>query len=162
MNIKEILKKTDKKYINIVYLIFLIGICLMTLELPTKKTEPTEQAQNNIISTTLEEKMENIFSNIQGVGNVKVLINYKSGTEIIPAKDISYSAQNSNTNTNEKIVLSSGSQPVVLKEKNPEIQGIIIVAQGGDNIQIKNQLIRSSQALLGIDANKIEVLKMKS
>lgn len=163
MNFKELFKKTDKKNMSIIYLIFLLGICLMTIDFPQKSTVKEESVQNTP-TEALEEKMEDIFSQIQGVGNVRVLINYKSGKETIPAKDTSYSTQNSgtDTSTSEKIVFSSGSQPVVLKEKNPEIQGIIIVAQGGDNIQIKNQLIRSSQALLGIDVNKIEVLKMKS
>lgn len=165
MNLKELFKNLDKKWLNIIYIIFLAGLCLITIDLP-KKEEAEIATPLDTATESLEEKMENTFSQIQGVGKVKVLINYKSSQENVLAKDISYSKNdsdnNNSTSTDEKIVFSNNSEPIILKEKYPEIQGVLIVAQGGDNIEIKNQLIRCSQALLGIEVNKIEVLKMKS
>lgn len=166
MDYKSIFKKLDKNKLNIIYIIFLIGLCLITIDIPKKETIKNDTNIQETATENLEEKMEKIFTQIQGVGNVKVLINYKSTQEAVLAKDISYSnnqgESNNSTATDERIVFSSNSEPVVLKEKYPEIQGVLIVAQGGDNIEIKNQLIRSTQALLGIEVNKIEVLKMKS
>ena len=40
------------------------------------------------------------------------------------------------------------------------MKGVIIVAQGGDNVEIKNQLISAVMSLMDLDANKIEVLTM--
>mgnify|MGYP000724289646 CR=1 FL=1 len=48
--------------------------------------------------------------------------------------------------------------PVVLKEIYPKVKGVIVVAQGGDNVEIKNQIISAVMSLLDLDANKIEVL----
>jgi len=42
-----------------------------------------------------------------------------------------------------------------------EISGIVIVAEGGDNVIVKDSLIRAAQALFGVSANKVEVFKMK-
>lgn len=54
-----------------------------------------------------------------------------------------------------------GKNPLALKEIEPKIEGIIIIAQGGDNIFIKNELIKSAQTILNVDAHKIHVMKMK-
>ena len=51
--------------------------------------------------------------------------------------------------------------PVVIKEMTAEISGIVIVAEGGDNVLVKDSLIRAAQALFGVPANKVEVFKMK-
>ena len=52
------------------------------------------------------------------------------------------------------------SSPVIIKEMTAEISGIVIVAEGGDDIFVKNSLIRAAQALFGVPANKVEVFKM--
>ena len=44
----------------------------------------------------------------------------------------------------------------------PEIEGVIIVAEGGGDIIVKNSLISAANAALGVPTHKIEVLKMKS
>lgn len=40
--------------------------------------------------------------------------------------------------------------PVVIKEMTAEISGIVIVAEGGDNVLVKDSLIRAAQALFGV------------
>ena len=47
------------------------------------------------------------------------------------------------------------------EEMTAEISGIVIVAEGGDNVLVKDSLIRAAQALFGVPANKVEVFKMK-
>ena len=55
---------------------------------------------------------------------------------------------------------SSGSgEPVVEKELAPEISGIVISAQGGGNASVQKEISEAMQALFGLPAHKIKVLK---
>lgn len=162
MKFKEFLKKSDKRTLNILYFIFLLGICLMTVDIFPKQKEKNETPQEQTEERDIEERMKDIFSKISGVGNVDVLIYYRSGEETVYAKDIDSRNGENTSDYQEKTVFAANSEPVAVKKKFPDIEGVLIVAEGGDNIKVKNQLIRSTQALLGVEAHKIEVLKMKS
>ena len=71
------------------------------------------------------------------------------------------SQRDNKQNKSETEIAFSNNNPVILKEKYPKVKGVIIVAQGGDNVEIKNQLISAVMSLMDLDANKIEVLTMK-
>ena len=60
-----------------------------------------------------------------------------------------------------KKIIVDGKNPLVLKEIEPKIEGIIIIAQGAGNIYIKSDLIKSAQTILNVEAHKIQVMKMK-
>ena len=64
-------------------------------------------------------------------------------------------------NSKSEVVYDGNKMPVILKEYMPKVEGVIIVAQGGNIESVKKQLISGTVALLGIDSHKIEVLKMK-
>ena len=53
----------------------------------------------------------------------------------------------------------SGQEPVVAKEVYPEIAGIIISASGGGNASVQAEISGAMEALFGLPANKIKVLK---
>lgn len=127
---------------------------------------------------SLERRLENILSKIEGAGNVDVLITYKASKEIVVAKSIKQEDTSTDEtasggderNIKSNILESSyvimensdGSDtPLILKESEPEIEGVIIVAEGGGNIIVKNSLISAAEAALGVASHKIEVLKMK-
>ena len=52
--------------------------------------------------------------------------------------------------------------PYVVKTTAPVVEGIVVVAQGGDNISVKENIIASVQVLFNLDVNKIRVVKMKN
>lgn len=54
-----------------------------------------------------------------------------------------------------------GRTPYIIQETMPEIEGIVIVAQGGDDARIAQMLSEASQALFNVPAHKVAVLKMK-
>jgi stage III sporulation protein AG len=56
---------------------------------------------------------------------------------------------------------SGVTQPVVVKEKQPIIEGIIIVAEGGDDVIVQSNLRKAASALFEVAEYKIEVFKMK-
>jgi len=92
------------------------------------------------------------------------MIEYSEGKESVVAenrKSENSSQVDNNQNKSETEIAFSNNNPVILKEIYPKVKGVIIVAQGGDNVEIKNQLISAVMSLMDLDANKIEVLTMK-
>jgi len=57
---------------------------------------------------------------------------------------------------------SQGNQtPYVISETAPEIRGVIVVAKGGNNPIIAQQIQEAVMALFHVEAHKIKVMKMK-
>ena len=57
---------------------------------------------------------------------------------------------------------SSGERvPVEIKRINPEITGVVVVADGGGNSSIRSNIISAVEALLDIPKHRIQVLKRK-
>lgn len=120
-----------------------------------------------------ERKLEQNLAVVEGVGNVKAMVTLKSGREIVVAEESAVSdaknienggsvvKENSEMKQERKSILNSNDEPIILKEIEPKIEGVVIIAQGGGNVEVKNSIIRAVQALLGLEAHKIEVLKMK-
>lgn len=133
--------------------------------------EETEYEKN------LEKRLEEMLSAVSGAGNVKVMITLLQGREIVIAKDFVYDSsmtkesdaqggsRESLTEKSEekKLIINDGkgSRPIVLTENTPKVLGVIIIAQGGDDIIVKDALTKAAQVVLGVDINKIQVLKMK-
>ncbi|MFI3231424.1 MAG: hypothetical protein R3Y29_07755 [bacterium] len=138
--------------------------------------------KNNIYSSSydasyeqsLEARLKLTLSKVEGVGDVEVMISTENGKEIVTKSDIT--KENSITSENaltgdarniqsgkyqDSTVKINGDEPLILKEISPKIEGVLIVAQGGDNIEIKNSLINATNALLGVEIHKIQVLKMR-
>jgi len=57
----------------------------------------------------------------------------------------------------------SGSErtPYVTSEKNPKVAGVLVIAQGGGSSRIRQEILEAAQALFGIDAHKIKIMKME-
>ena len=80
------------------------------------------------------------------------MIEYSEGKESVVAenrKSENSSQVDNNQNKSETEIAFSNNNPVILKEIYPKVKGVIIVAQGGDNVEIKNQLISCSYVING-------------
>lgn len=151
---------SNKRVFAIVLFAFVAGIIMLTSGGESVKNISTETSTNAIDS-----RLEEVLSQVEGAGKVKVLINYRQSGEKILAYDMesNTNAKDNSTENNSKseVVYDGNKMPVVLKEYMPKVEGVIIVAQGGNVESVKRQLISGTVALLGIDEHKIEVLKMK-
>lgn len=124
----------------------------------------------------LEKRLTDILGKIQNAGKVTVMITLKTGTEIIPAKDESISDKTTNENdteggtrtineknTSDQIVFMNDqggtSKPLVLKEVNPEIKGVIIVAEGAKDPKVKLKLTEAVQTVLDVPAYRVSVFE---
>ena len=131
---------------------------------------------NNTESISLEEKLEDILSKIEGVGSVKVFINYSESSEIVAMYN-----ENSKTSTTEETDKSGGTRkveqtdsqkeviyqeqngtktPIVQKTVEPKIEGAIITAKGAGDINVKTSIIQAVEAATGLATHKIQVFTM--
>jgi len=113
-----------------------------------------------------------ILRGVSGVGEVDVMIVLKSSAEKVIQVDnsTSKSVTTEKGSGTDRAVESleqehsttgsgSGQEPVVAKEVYPEIAGIVISAYGGGNPSVQAEISEAMEALFGLPANKIKVLK---
>lgn len=145
----------------------------------TDRTNITDN-QSNIgetdTVTELENRLTEILSKIHNTGEVSVMITLKSGNEIIPAKDESITDKTTDEkdveggtrainekNTSDQVVFLNDqggtSKPLVLKEINPDIKGVIIVAEGAKDPRVKLQLTEAVQTVLDVPAYRVSVFE---
>ena len=46
-------------------------------------------------------------------------------------------------------------------ESNPQVEGVLVIAEGGDKSSVKEEIIGAAQALFGIEPHKIKIMKME-
>ena len=51
-----------------------------------------------------------------------------------------------------------GGKPVVLRENNPVITGVLVVAKGADRFDVKMALLDATTTVLGVTADKVQIL----
>jgi stage III sporulation protein AG len=112
------------------------------------------------------------------VGKVRVLLQFTPNRETVYASDANISESYSreadsqggtresrNTQKQEKTIIITDKagvdRPLVLRETAPKIAGVVIIAEGGDSVFVKDALTKAATTVLGIEANKVQVLKMK-
>lgn len=112
-----------------------------------------------------EERMAQALSDIQGAGQVRVLLSVKSSTRNVLAEDSDRSDQNGGSQQRlETVVISAGSagQSAVLVEQiYPEYLGALVVCTGGDEAGVRLKMVEAVSALTGLGADKICICKGK-
>lgn len=155
----------------------------------SSKTEKQQNAQTEIAQTngtgsgesdyeeTLETRLAQILEGMDGVGNVQVMITFQDQGESVVEKDVtmrqdagtgSSGAGSSNSGSRESSESTVFSQsdgdetPFVNKEILPKIDGVLVVAEGGADAGVRKNISEAVEALFGLDAHKIKIVKMKT
>ncbi len=124
-----------------------------------------------------EERLKEALEKVEGVGEVEVMITLKSSWEKIVEKDRPSSSQTveeadagGGTRQTQEVSRSettvyreeSGERtPYVVKELEPEVEGVIVIARGGGNASVKQNILEAVQALFPVEAHKIKIMKME-
>ena len=154
-----------KKY-RFVALILLVGLVLMLLPTSGGKTESEGDKQGETYSLSqTEQRLESLLRNMQGVGQVNVMLTLKSGSTLELAKDSSTSVRDSETKRESDVVTvsrGSGSEEVVVtQERYPVYQGAVVVCEGGGNSAVRLSVIEAVSVLTGLGSDKITVVQWK-
>ena len=173
-------------------ILLLVGILLLVIVFPSPSQKDGGGSENggdgaeSVISPVsslpgeygayLEEKTAQVLRQVDGVGEVTVMITLKSGGQKIIEKDQSSSGQTTeetdsaggtrtveDTSSDKTSIYEQdadgSSTPYVSKELSPEIEGVIVIADGGDNAVTAQEITEAVQALFGVEAHKIKIMK---
>ena len=161
----------QKKYIALMAGLTILGIIFLSFggEKPIEANNySTPTVAANSSSDDKEKKLAEILSQVEGAGKVAVQINYSSEGETSYATNEKRRTQNTQGTLSEEeeesiaFYNNQGSEAaLVLEKKEPVVAGILIVAQGADNEQIKRDLTTAAAVLFDLPEYKITVLKMK-
>lgn len=155
------------------FILLLFGLLLAVIAIPVEKkdtkkvleasveTEEKMQEQNLDYESRMEEKLETLLSEVEGVGRVKVMLTFEGSGEKKVEKDSSQSADNLQEETVYEEYGNSQKSPYVTFQSNPRVEGVLVIAQGGADSRVKQEILEAAQALFGIEAHKIKIMKME-
>lgn len=131
---------------------------------------------NNAYINVLENKLEQTIEGIEGAGNVLVMITLKDNGEKILDKNKPYESEvnknkeegkeseKNNIKREQETVLietDGNTTPIIIQEMYPEIEGVVVVCDGGDNPALCIHIKEVVKALFSVDTHKIVVCKLK-
>ena len=161
MNREEIIKLFKNKNNLLICLILIIGVVLMVAAGGHKKTVPPVNADTQQdTAASEEERLAAILSQIDGAGDVSVMITYYSSAE----KNIAYETKTasredkSEESEDKKAVMTDGA-PMVVKEVYPRVKGVIVTAQGAGNTTVKSAISEAVAAALDVPVHRICIYK---
>ena len=152
-------------------------------DIPQKSQQKSSNADDASQSTLsvgddLEMKLQSVLSQIQGVGKTDVMITYKTTRENVPAYDINKNQSSTEEKDSEggtrsirqeeydsSVVFEDGSGggkiPVILKELEPEVKGVLVVAEGAGSIEVRERILHAVTVVLDIPVHKVEIVQRK-
>lgn len=123
----------------------------------------------------MEERLKELLSHVEGVGQVEVMIVLKSSEEKVWRVDrnASYSKTQETDSSGgtrdirsqevtEDTILSGqggGEGPLLEKEMRPEVSGVVVTASGGGSPAVQAEISAAVEALFDVPSHKIKVLK---
>ena len=142
----------------------------------TQSSGDTEEVSNTSTGNELVSDLEDILSNINGVGKVKVMITYAETRKTIPVYNEESPEENAEetdseggtrkvtqTDTRKEVIYEetdNGSSIITQSIVSPTIEGAIITAEGASDATVKTNIIQAVGAVTGLATHKIQVFEM--
>lgn len=145
---------------------------------PESVPEAAREMTDAEYAAWLEMRLTEALSQVEGMGKVQVMITLSASRELVVEREqaVSRSATNetdsqggsrviSQVETGDAVVYSSGgtdSEPYVIKTLPPKVEGVLVVAEGAGRGTINRTVTAIAQALFGVEAHKVSVVRMES
>lgn len=150
-----------------------IGAALMVLIflstlLPTESTEPVPEEDAAAIEQQLEQRLEALLSEIEGVSSPTVMVTLDSTTERVYARD-SRNGESSSANDGSSsgsldsestvVLIGNGSDKAALEESTilPKVRGVAVVCSGAQSPAIKEKVVNTVAGVLCISSSRVYV-----
>lgn len=142
-------------------LILLVGLALMLL--PSGKEVQTQEqpAETAPVAENLEAELAAILSQIDGAGQVRVLLTEDAGREHLYQTD---SEVRTDSRTDDTVLIEDASNTesgLIRQTLEPKYRGAVILCQGADSPGVKLAIVEAVRCVTGLGADAISVLKMK-
>lgn len=171
------------------FVMILLGVLLFVVALPVKEASsgkkekgeenPKPVAEKEQISYVeeLESRLKRILSSVEGAGEVEVMVTLRASEEKVIEMERQTNVSSNHeedaqggsrtvksSEANPKVVYytdGSVSDPYVIKVKVPEIEGVLVVAQGAGRGTMDRTISGIVQTLFGVEAHRVKVVKME-
>lgn len=137
----------------------------------------TTSYDTNTYITEMENKLKNILRKVSGIGEVEVMITIKASKEQVTLKDSPNTQEslnevdgeggsrtNNSVKREESTVLvtteDGNSEPYIIQELEPDVEGIVVIAEGGDDVRVIYDIVEAAEVLFDVPAHKVKVMKM--
>ena len=162
-------------------LIGLAGICLIVLadtlwgtapsgggnDPPVQETAAQPQ-QPSSTEQELEERLAGMIGSVQGAGRVRVMVTLENAGETVYATNEKSDTQTSGTADrrtsyeNEHVFFEAqeGRQPLVETRLEPEVKGVAVVCEGGDDVTVIRRITDLVSVVLKLPSNRVCFIKM--
>jgi len=148
-------------------LVLLVGLILMMFpektddaDYPVDKTLKIQES-----STSLQQELEDLLSELAGAGKVKVLLSPASGSRTYYQTDEDQSKSMDTLDKQSKTVIitsSDRSQTGLIQRIDPPVYlGAVVLCQGGNSPSIRLAIVEAVATATGLTSDKISVLTMK-
>lgn len=160
--------------IRLIVLLGLAGMALILLSglLPDAKPKQSEpelqcaEAGDNPDADSyrqmLEQRLTELLSQMEGVGQVTVMITVSGSAEQVYAEEVKTSSSDHNTQRESVYVITKqgGDEAALRSEtKYPAVQGAAVLCSGGDHAAVQERISKAVSTVLGIPAARIFVGK---
>lgn len=124
-----------------------------------------------------EERLKQTLEEMLGVNDVTVVVNIDSTDRKVFEKNSSVKSQTTEegdreggqrkvqeTSEDEQLVIIRNGEkevPIVVETKKPNIRGVLVVAKGADNIQVKKWIVEAVTKALDVPSHRVAVLPKK-
>ena len=137
-------------------------------------SETAQQTDRESYVLALEKRVERILEQIDGVGSVDVMISLKdTGQKVVQEdttsektdlqeEDGSGGSRTSTSQSEQTKTIFENDSPYVVQTLEPQIEGIVVVAEGADSAAKVSEIHSAVLALFDLPGHKIQVLKKKS
>ncbi len=163
------------------YVAAVVGIGIVLLLLPGGSSDRTvregsggtgtcdaDETRQSLAET--ESRMQEILSQVEGVGRLELMLTVESGPERRLAQDTELSYQGETaapddyTRRSETVLVSGGSgeEPVVTGTLGPVYRGALVVCEGADRAEVKLAVTQAVAALTGLSSDRISVVLCQS
>lgn len=137
----------------------------------------TEFKNSRDYEVYLQNEMKDALESIAGVEDVKVVVYVEASEKNIYEKNKTTQRQVTDetdqeggkrtvedTSVDEQLVIIKNSDkegPVIAETRKPQVSGVLVVAKGADNIQIKKWIIEAVTRALDVPSHRVSVLPKK-
>jgi stage III sporulation protein AG len=120
-----------------------------------------------------EKRLQDALEEMLGVNNVKVVVTIGSTEKKVLEKNRTTKSQTTEEKDNEGgerkvqdtsideqvVIIRDGEKevPIVVETKMPEIIGVLVVAKGAENIQVKKWIVEAVTRALGVPSHRVSV-----
>ena len=140
-------------------LVLVIGVILMLLP-SAEPHDSVTPAASQAEKPGMDQELAHILSQIQGAGEVRVLLTESSGAQTVYQTDV-----DGTQDRHEKTVIITGADRsqagLVQQVIPPKYMGAIVVCHGADNATVRLAIVEAVSKVTGLGADRISVLKMK-